>query len=48
MAGLAGVEAMEAESHGGSEEKSGEESVEETETNGDDEEGQKVNGEESG
>ena len=48
VAGLAGVEAMEAESHGGSEEKSGEESVDETETNRDDEEGQNVNGEESG
>ena len=48
VAGLAGLEAMEAESHGGSEEKSGEESVDETEPNGDDEEGQNVNGEESG
>ena len=42
VTGLAGVEAMEAESHGGSEEKSGKESVAETETNGDDAEGQNV------
>ena len=48
MAGLAGVEAKEAESHGGSEEKSGEEFVDETETQGVDREGQNVNGEESG
>ena len=48
VAGLVAVEAMEAESHGGSEEKSVEESVDETETNGDDEEGQNGNGEESG
>ena len=42
VTGLAGVEAMEAESHGGSEEKSGKESVAETETNGDDADGQNV------
>ena len=48
VAGLAGVEAMVAESHGGSEEKSGEESVDETETNGDDAEGQNVTEEKGG
>ena len=48
VVGLAGVEAVEAESHGGSEEKSGEESVDETETNGDDKEGQNVTDKEFG
>ena len=48
VAGLAGVENVEAESHGGSEEKSGEESVDETETNGDDKEGQNVTDKEFG
>ena len=48
VAGLAGVEAVEAESHGGSEEKSGEESVDETRTNGDVKEGQNVTDKEFG
>ena len=48
VAGLAGVEAMEAESHEGSEEKSGKESVAETETSGDDAEGQNVTEEKGG
>ena len=48
VAGLVGVEAMEAESHGGSEEMSGKESVAETETNGDDAEGQNVTEEKGG
>ena len=48
VAGLAGVEAVEAESHGGSEEKSGEESVDETRTNGDVKEGLNVTDKEFG
>ena len=48
VAGLAGVEAMEAGSHGGSKEKSEKEFVDETETNGDDAEGQNVTEEKGG